>query len=427
MLLTRSEGLTLIGLALAAGFAAGVPTRLSASESRVGQAPAAPRSLTAPAAPASQAAGATHRVVSSEITVSGEEAVMQLGFDDGRQMEFAIRDGRMFADGANLGAAPRNSAGERAWRELLTRVMSAPTPQVAGLVRSWAAPAPDGALKSAIVAALSGVSAPATPLAAAPGVGPDADTLAKLESRLEEMQQRLEQLQDRRGVRAERDEGSGSWAGPFRYIWQGISGIIATLVAFAILFALSIGVVFFGGRPYLEAVSDAARRQTTRSWVVGLAASFLVVPAFVLGILVLTISIVGIPVLLVFVPLFPVAVILGALFGYLGVAHGAGEALAERRLYGGEWFRRGNSYYFLMTGLGMLMALFLASHVVAMAGPWLGFLRGLLRFLAVVTTWFAFTTGLGAVLLTRGGRRPITGMAPLDTEMSGAYEEESRV
>ncbi len=427
MLLTRSEGLTLIGLALAGGLAAGVPTRLSATASLARQAPSAPRAVTAPAAPASQAPGATHRVVSSQITVSGEEAVMQLGFDDGRQVEFAIRDGRMFADGANLGAAPRNSAGERAWRELLTRVMNAPTPQVAALVRSWAAPAPDGALKSAIVAALSGVSAPAAPVAAAPGVGPDADTLAKLQSRLEEMQQRLEQVQDRREARAERGDESGSWAGPFRYIWRGISGIIATLVAFAILFALSIGVVLFGGRPYLEAVSDAARRQTARSWVVGLAASFLVVPAFVLGILVLTISIVGIPALLVFVPLFPVAVILGALFGYLGVAHGAGEALAERRLYGGEWFRRGNSYYFVMTGLGMLMALFLASHVVAMAGPWLGFLRGLLTFLAVVTTWFAFTTGFGAVLLTRCGRRPITGMAPLDTEMSGAYEEESRV
>ena len=46
------------------------------------------------------------------------------------------------------------------------------------------------------------------------------------------------------------------------------------------------------------------------SGLIGLAGSFLVIPAFVLGIIALTISIVGIPALLAWVPLFPIAVVL---------------------------------------------------------------------------------------------------------------------
>jgi hypothetical protein len=41
-----------------------------------------------------------------------------------------------------------------------------------------------------------------------------------------------------------------------------------------------------------------------------------------------------------------------------------------------------------------------------MAGPWLGFLHGLLKFLAIMVTWAAFMVGFGAFLLSRGGTRP---------------------
>jgi hypothetical protein len=139
---------------------------------------------------------------------------------------------------------------------------------------------------------------------------------------------------------------------------------------------------------------------------VGLAASFLVIPVFVLGIIVLAISIVGIPALLIWVPAFPLAVVLGCLFGYLSVAHAAGEAFAERRFYGGDWFSRANSYYYLLTGLGLLLVLFVAAHVVQILGPWIGFIHDILMFLGVVLTWGAITTGFGAVLITRAGTRP---------------------
>ena len=68
------------------------------------------------------------------------------------------------------------------------------------------------------------------------------------------------------------------------------------------------------------------------------------------------------------IPAFPLAVVLGTLLGYLAVAHAAGEAIAEKRFYGGDWFSRANSYYYLLTGLGLLLILFIAANVVCT--PW---------------------------------------------------------
>lgn len=420
MLLTRSDRLVLSAVGAAALFALARPTGVAAAAGAAPQA-APPQAQAGAAARDAAPGGPPGAVVSSQVNISGTEAVVQLGFADGRNVEFAIRDGRMLADGRDLGPVPPHSVADREWRGLLNRSMDTPTPQLAGLFRDWRAPAPDGALKDAIVAALAGQLPPAAAAEPASPPGGDADSLAKLESRLEEMQSRLQ------AAESAREEHHESWTGPFRYIWRGLTGLIATLVMYAIVLALGFGTIYFGGRPHIEAVADAARRQTARSLLVGLAASFLVVPAFVLGILALVISIVGIPALLLFVPLFPIAVIVAGLLGYLGVAHAAGKLLAERRLSGGDWFSRGNSYYFVLTGVGLLLAPFLAGHVIQMAGPWLGFMRGLLMFVAVVLTWFALTTGLGAVLLTRFGTRSITGIPPLDSDVGSAFEEESHV
>lgn len=391
-----------------------------------GPPPAPPKALSA-STPAERPTGQEARVVSTQVNISRDEAALQLGFADGREVEFAVREGRMFADGRDLGAVPQHGPAERAWRALLNRAVDVPASQLPTVIRDWAAPAPDGALKNAMLAALSGAGASTT----APLSQASADSLAKLQRSLDSMRQKLEEaehnrMEARAAEHAREAEEARGWGGPFRYIWRGLSGLMGTLVLYAILLALGIATVFFGARPHLEAVADTARRQMGRSFVVGLAGSFLVIPVYILGAVALAISIVGIPVLLVWVPLYPLAVILAALLGYLGSAHATGEALAERRFYGGDWFRRGNSYYFLMTGLGLLLGLFAAGHVVEMAGRWLAFIHGLLVFMGVVTTWFAFTVGLGAVLLTRGGTRPTTGLGSVAEPDLSRFEEETR-
>ncbi len=405
--------------------------RQGPSATRPARPPAPPRqapgtvSPVPPNAPTAEAASAVSAppgqpipVVSTEVNISRDEAVLQLGFADGRNIEFAMRDGRMFADGRDLGAVPRHGPAEHAWRNLLNRAVDVSATDLPAVIRDWAAPSPDGALKDAMLAALSGAGVPLN----APVAQANADSLAKLQYSLDSMRRQLEDEHHRMAREADR-----GWGGPFRSVWRGLTGLLGTLVLYAILLAIGIAAVFFGARPHLEAVADTARHQMGRSFIVGLAGTFLLVPAYILGAVALAISIVGIPVLLVWIPLFPAAVLLALLLGYLGSAHATGEALAERRFYGESWFRRGNSYYFIMSGLALLLGLFMASHVVQMAGPWLGFFRGLLAFGGGVITWFAITTGLGAVLLTRGGTRPMTGLGSVAEPDLSAFEEETRV
>jgi hypothetical protein len=230
------------------------------------------------------------------------------------------------------------------------------------------------------------------------------DSVSRLETRIESLQEQLESARNDAVSAARRHRGP-DWLAPLRHVGRGISGIFATVITYAVLFGIGFAIVMFGGRKYLEGVADTARAGVGRSFLVGLAGSFLLVPVFVLGVIALAISIVGIPALIVWIPLFPVATVAAVVLGFLGVAHAVGEAWAERRYYGSEWFTRANSYYFMVTGLALMSSLFIGAHVISMAGPWLGFINNILNFFGVIITWAAATIGFGAVLISRGGKR----------------------
>jgi hypothetical protein len=428
----------------------------------------------APVAP-----GPENPILSSEIAVSRESAELRLELAGGEDLVLLLDEaGAIRLNGERIGGYESRDALDRAWRDLLQRAMDTPAAALPDLLVDWEPPADAAAtarrLDRELEAALSASAVAQTPGApAAPAAPGDAsDSIQRLNQRIQELEElvddpealrgleqlekleRLEELESldeldaldipalrelrrelERGLRDElRDElrneirvelqdhgwadrWGGSW---WRHFTRGLGGVLSTLMTYAILVGLGFLAVFFG-RKYLETIADTARHQTLRSGLVGLAGSFLVMPAYILGLLALAISIVGIPLILVFAPLFPVAVVLGALGGYLAVAHGAGEALAERRFTGSDWFTRANSYYYVITGVGLLLVLFLASHIVTMAGPWLGFLEGLLKFMAIMLTWAAFTVGFGAFLISRGGTRGVGAEGlPMDEEERSA-------
>lgn len=394
----------------------------------------------------------TASIVSSEISVSQDAAELSLELSSGETLSLVLApNGVVRLNDERIGGYDRRDALDQAWRDLLQRAMDTPTPALADLLVDWEPPAEAGGiggrLDRELEAALSAAAAPQQPAVtpqdpAAPVSADAADSIRRLNERLRELEnliedpsrlQRLEALEElegtaqlealrelrtelerdlrdeiRREIRSEARGGdwTDAWSSPLRHITRGLGGVFSTLMSYAILVGLGFLAVFFGRR-YLEGVADTARYATLRSGLVGLAGSFLVLPAYILGLLALAVSIVGIPLILVFAPLFPLAVVLAAVGGYLAVAHGAGEALAERRFTGGDWFNRANSYYYVITGVGLLLVLFLAAHIVSMAGPWLGFLEGLLKFMAVMLTWAAFTIGFGAFLVSRGGTRPV--------------------
>lgn len=345
-------------------------------------------------------------VQSSEFSMSGSEAALSLELSGDRDLNIAIRDGGVFINGTRIGDAERGSALDRQWRDLLQRAMDASSADLPQLLFEWSADGDMGArIDSALDAALMpGAQADGSAIVAVPAV-PNTDSVTRLVERIGELEQMVNEL-EAQPERIVVDRPSRN-RNPFHRITEGIAGIFSILVTYVVLFGIGFAVIFFGGRKYIEGVADTARHAPARSFLVGLAASFLIVPAFVLGIIALVISVIGIPGLLVWVPGFPVAVVLALLLGYIGVAHAAGEAFAERRFYVTDWFQRGNSYYFLLSGIGILLALFLASQVVHMAGPWLDFIRGILIFLGFATTAVVVTIGLGAVMISRGGKNPV--------------------
>ncbi len=386
------------------------------------------------AARAQSEADAARRIISSEISVSRREAMLKLELVGGQHIELGVRDGKAYAAGRALGDAPRGGPLDTSWRRLLDQVIEAPTPQLAVALIRWDPPADALArtMDSTLEAALTrGELLPLDPASAAVQAAnteaedpilaeqTNSDSVDRLVDRIFELEQLVERLEDNPDADIERDppDRGFSWTTPFRNIAHGLAGILSILVTYAVLFGIGLATIFFGGRRFIEGVADTARHATVRSLLVGLAATFLVVPAFILGIIALAISIVGIPALVVWIPVFPVATALAVLMGYIAVAHAAGESLAERRFYASDWVKRGNSYYFIMTGLGLLLALFIAAQIVSMAGQWLGFFRGILTALGVVVTWAALSVGFGAVLLSRGGSRPVRANQSLDPEI----------
>ena len=368
----------------------------------------------APFGSAAAQSAATGTVTSSEISVSRDRAEIKLEMEDGRKLTFATRTGatalqRLGQPGGDetliLGVT-RGDAVDRAWRDLLNRAMDADASSLGGMLTQWTSPAEAGApfdagIDEMLAAAFAGSAVPSLPAAVAPGMN---DSVVRLETKIEQLER---ELKEARGdaIAKTRERRGPDWLAPLRHVGRGITGIFALLVTYAVLFGLGFVTVMFGGRKYIEGVADTVRQGVGRAFLVGLAGEFLIIPVFVLGIIALAISIVGIPALLVWVPLFPIATLLAGLLGFIGVAHSAGESWAERQYEGSEWFTRANSYYFMATGLVLLSALFIAANVITMAGPWLGFINNILNFLGVVVTWAAITTGLGAVLISRGGSR----------------------
>jgi hypothetical protein len=363
------------------------------------------------------------RIISSEIAVSRDRAEIQLELENGRKITMATIIGSAAAPfQRNVSASGdeiltlgvrRGGAVDRSWRDVLNTAMNTEPELLGTLISEWRPPQEYGApeFDRALEAVLQGGTVPVAPAApVAPGVIDD--SVVKLESKIQQLEEQLDDARDeeRRGP---------DWMAPFRRVWEGISGIFALLITNIVLFGIGFVAILFGARKYLEGVADTVRAGVGRSFLVGLAGSFLLIPVFVLGCIALAISIVGIPALLVWIPLFPVGALAALLLGFLGTAHAAGESWAERNYYGSDWFRRGNSYYFLMTGLLLLASLFFAARIVHMAGPWLDFIKGILTFFGVVLTWGAATVGLGAVLISRGGSRPANatnGQASLFTE-----------
>jgi hypothetical protein len=177
-------------------------------------------------------------------------------------------------------------------------------------------------------------------------------------------------------------------------LWSGL-GSLAKTIAMYLLFGFLGALIVYFFRNNLETVSDTVSLSFGRSFLTGLAAEVLFLPiGLVMMILIVT---------AIAVPFYALAFALLGLLGYMGVAHAAGENLTRRRFSWSARMRRSNSYYYVLNGLGVLLALFVGASITEMAYPLLGWAHDLLIASAWILTWIAATSGLGAALLSRAG------------------------
>lgn len=210
-----------------------------------------------------------------------------------------------------------------------------------------------------------------------------------------------------REIRSEMDfdtRGGPNWSSPFRAIGGAFGNILGTLVNVLVLGALGAALFHFAGQN-MESVAEVARDSTGRAAVVGLAGGALVLPVFILGIVGLAVTIVGIPAILLWVLLFPAAVLVAGLMGYLAVARNLGVWLKRQRYGFTDWIRMTNPVTLVFGGLFALAAPFIVGEVLGIVG-FLGVLEVLLVITGFSMSVFTAAVGFGAVLITRGGRKP---------------------
>ena len=174
----------------------------------------------------------------------------------------------------------------------------------------------------------------------------------------------------------------------------GIVGVFLTLGA------LGFGLVMFG-RPNLEVVSDTVSHSFGRAFATGLLGQLLLLPTFGMLVVGLILSVVGIVLLPFAVVVYALLVVVGAVGGFLAVAHAMGETYTRRRMALGAIIGSPNSYRYLLVGLAALAAFWAAWAIFG----WVPVAGDLIRGAAILVTWLLATAGFGAALLSRAGLR----------------------
>ena len=192
----------------------------------------------------------------------------------------------------------------------------------------------------------------------------------------------------------------GPWEG-WHWFGDGFGAsadLFASLLRMAVLALFAAMLVAVAGTP-VRRVSHVVTTEPWRAGFAGLAFQIFFVPVLVITIVVLTVSIVGIPLLLM-VPFALLAMLVLSILGFAGAACGVGE-LVTRRVSGG----RLTLFATLVVGLAVIWALTAIARFGGLAGQPIRVVLSAVLVAGFIVEYMAWTVGLGAVLLTRFGRR----------------------
>ena len=204
-------------------------------------------------------------------------------------------------------------------------------------------------------------------------------------------------------VSVDLDDSSWSFRRPFRRALQGVGGLFSRALNLLMLSLLAAAVLHFVPRNF-ERVAETARHAPGQALAVGAAGLFLFLPAWILGGLALILTIIGIPLVLLWIPLFPAVTVVALGFGYLALAHNVGSWAVRQNLPWTDRMRLSNPLTLSIGGLILLASGFIVADALKLL-PFTGAIELLMTGTASVLNVVALLIGLGAVIMTRGGRR----------------------
>ncbi len=176
--------------------------------------------------------------------------------------------------------------------------------------------------------------------------------------------------------------------------------LLSLIASFVGLAFLGIGLMFFAPRQ-LEAVADTVWHSFWRSFLAGLFAQPLLLPALGILIVGLAITLVGLLVVPFAVAAFAVALFLAVAGGYIAVARTVGEIYVRRRMAQGHEVRGWLTYRYLFYGLLGLLAIWIPAVLLS----WVPVAGTIALIMAAFLTWMVATAGFGATIVSRGGVR----------------------
>jgi hypothetical protein len=373
-----------------------------------------------------QSPDSSRSIVGRSVTLGSRQARLRVDFDRGPALEVGIGNGRVEINNEVAGTLPADATLFEEWSALLTDLAALDDADFAAGLIEWSPNAQaeaevfdlaqqvDEALETqlarAIVpaapeaAALEGAAREAAAVADANEVGGDADA-AEVAAVTAANPQANEDRDGRPRVRVsvDLDESSWSFRRPFRRALQGLGGLFSRALNLLLLSLLAAAVLHFVPRNF-ERVAETARHAPGQALAVGAAGLFLFLPAWILGGLALILTIIGIPLVLLWIPLFPAVTVAALGFGYLALAHNVGSWAVRQNLPWTDRMRLSNPLTLSIGGLVLLASGFLVADALKLL-PFTGAIELLMTGTASVLNGVALLIGLGAVIMTRGGRR----------------------
>jgi len=334
------------------------------------------------------------KVVGHAAQQSDEAVTLTFDLGNGEQVRIELDGNTLSVNGARAAGVAVGGALERALRELAAEFGTSSTSDAVSAVRSLEdvdVRAEELAARAAVLSAIEGLSAAEVLL-------PDLAEVPEVVAGVPPRPERALPVPRSRGAALEPDVRVVHVQPSFA---PGIAGSLVNLGAVYLAMSfMGLGLLIFAPRQ-LEVVADTVWHSFGRSFLAGLFAQPLLVPAFATMIVGLALTVVGILVIPFAMLAFLAAFLLAAIGGFVAVARTIGEIYLRRKMAQGVAIRTWGSFRYIVYGLAGLSAIWLPAVLlggVPVAGP-------VLVGSAALITWVLATAGFGATLISRGGVR----------------------